>query len=101
MKRNVMQMKIKFILILFILLLSNTLFAQSPVINNMPASGVIGQLNFTSGLSGTTASNLNAPSGIAVDPTTGKLFVVDRYNNRVLRWSSVEKMNIGSSAEAV
>jgi len=67
----------------------------------MPANGVLGQLNFTSGLSGTTSSNLNAPSGVAVDPTTGKLFVVDRYNNRILRWSSSEKMIDGSSAEAV
>ncbi|MDP3683165.1 MAG: hypothetical protein Q8S01_04460, partial [Ignavibacteria bacterium] len=43
----------------------------------------------------------NSPSGVAVDPTTGKLFVVDRYNNRILRWSSTAKMNNGSSAEAV
>ena len=67
----------------------------------MPASGVLGQLNFTSGFSGTSSSSLNSPSGVAVDPTTGKLFVVDRYNNRILRWSSTEKMIDGASAEAV
>ncbi|MCK7518787.1 MAG: hypothetical protein MZV64_14210 [Ignavibacteriales bacterium] len=67
----------------------------------MPASGVLGQIDFTSSTSGTTSSKLNAPSGVAVDPTTGKLFVADRYNNRVLRWSSSEKMLNGSPAEGV
>ena len=94
-------MKLKFTLALFYMLFSNLLFAQSPLINNMPASGVLGQLDFTSSTSGTTQSKLRAPSGVAVDPTTGKLFVVDRYNHRVLRWSSSEKMMDGSSAEVV
>ncbi len=84
-----------------LLLLSSPLFSQSPLINNMPASGVLGQSNFTSNLSGTTSSTLNSPAGVAVDPATGKLFVVDRYNNRVLRWSSTAKMINGSPAEAV
>jgi len=75
--------------------------AQSPLINNMPASGVIGQSDFTSGTSGTTSNKLYAPSGVAVDPLTGKLFVADRYNNRVLRWGSEDKMMNGSSAEVV
>lgn len=79
----------------------NLLIAQSPLINNMPAAGVLGQMNFTSNISGTNSSSLNSPSGVAVDPTTGKLFVVDRYNNRVMRWSSSAKMTNGSSAEAV
>ena len=94
-------MKLQFIISLFYLLFSNMLFAQSPLFNNMPASGVLGQLNFTSNQSGTSSTNLNSPSGACVDPTTGKLFLVDRYNNRVLRWSSIDKMTNGSSAEAV
>jgi predicted esterase/sugar lactone lactonase YvrE len=94
-------MKLRFLVALFCLLLSNSLIAQSPLINNMPANGVLGQLNFTSNPSGTTSSTLNSPSGVAVDPTTGKLFVVDRYNNRILRWSSTAKMTNGSSAEVV
>lgn len=67
----------------------------------MPASGVLGQSNFTSNVTGTNSNFLNSPSGVAVDPTTGKLFVVDRYNNRVLRWSTSAKMTNGSAAEAV
>jgi predicted esterase/sugar lactone lactonase YvrE len=94
-------MKLQLLIALFCLLLSNLLFAQSPLINNMPASGVLGQLNFTSNPYGTTSGTLNSPSGVVVDPTTGKLFVVDRYNNRILRWSSTAKMTNGSSAEVV
>ena len=67
----------------------------------MPASGVLGQPDFTTKTVGTTSNTLQAPSGVAIDPTTGKLFVVDRYNNRVLRWSSSAKMTNGSDAEAV
>lgn len=92
----------KFIKILLVMGLFVQLnYAQSPLINNMPAGGVLGQSDFTSNQSGSTSQSLNSPSGIAVDPTTGKLFVVDRYNNRVLRWSSADKMKNGSAAEAV
>jgi len=94
-----MKLILKFIVVLFVV--SGALQPQSPLINNMPAGGVLGQANFSSGNSGISAATLNAPSGVAVDPTTGKLFVVDRYNNRVLRWSSSAKMTNGSPAEAV
>lgn len=67
----------------------------------MPAGGVLGQSSFYSDAKGTTASSLNAPSGVCVDPLTGKLFIADRYNNRVLRFSSESKMRDGASAEAV
>ena len=88
-------------LVTLILFYSVSVLAQSPLIDNMPANGVLGQLDFNSGSSGTTQDKLHAPSGVAVDPVTGKLFVVDRYNNRILRWSSTEKMVNGSPAEVV
>ena len=94
-------MRLKYISVLFSFIFLNMIFAQSPLYNNMPASGVLGQLNFTLNLPGTSSISLNSPSGVAVDPTTGKLFVVDRYNNRVLRWSSTSKIENGSPAEAV
>jgi len=75
--------------------------AQLPLSDYMPASGVLGHADFSTSTSGTTAAALQAPAGVAVDPATGKLFVVDRYNNRVLRWSSADKMTNGSAAEAV
>ena len=99
--KNMHRINIVYTSLFFCLLLSASLIAQSPLVNNMPASGVLGQIDFTSSTSGTTSSKLNAPSGVAVDPTTGKLFVADRYNNRVLRWSSSEKMLNGSPAEGV
>lgn len=94
-------MKFKSTVILACLLFSNFLFSQAPLSNNMPASGVLGQMNFTTNQSGFASNNLNSPSGVAVDAKTGKLFVVDRYNNRVLRWSSSDKMRNGADAEAV
>jgi DNA-binding beta-propeller fold protein YncE/predicted esterase len=94
-------MKSKFIIPLFYLFYCSIMFAQSPLFDNMPASGVLGQFNFNTNSSGTTAGTLSSPSGVAVDPVTGKLFVADRYNNRVLRWGSSDKMTNGASAEVV
>jgi len=94
-------MRFKHVIVFLLLVFYNLVNAQTPLFNNMPASGVLGQLNFTLNLPGTSSISLNSPSGVAVDPTTGKLFVVDRYNNRVLRWSSTSKIENGSPAEAV
>ena len=76
---------------------------QVPLSDNMPAVGVLGQPNFTTSpiTALPTASVLNTPKGIAIDPTTGKVFVADYSNRRVLRWSSTDKMIDGSAAEAV
>ncbi|MDP1879374.1 MAG: hypothetical protein Q8K60_00375 [Parachlamydiaceae bacterium] len=93
--------KVLILVLVFFTLNTSALFCQTPLFNNMPANGVLGQSSFTSNQSGTSSSNLKAPSGVAVDPTTGKVFVVDRYNNRVLRWNSNSKMNNGEQAEAV
>ncbi len=92
--------KIKMLLVL-LLLSGHQAFSQLPLSNNMAASGVLGQLDFVTSTAGTSSGLLHAPSGVAIDPTSGKLFVVDRYNNRVLRWSATDKMSNGSSAEAV
>jgi len=57
-----------------------------------PASIVLGQPDFTSNgssLSPSFPGGLGNPSGIAIDPTTGKVFVSDTGNSRVLRFSSV------------
>ena len=71
------------------------------------AVGVLGQEDFRSGDEnrdgGTdpTALSLRLPEGVAVDPSTGKVFVADHFNNRVLRYASAEAMGIGLPAEAV
>ena len=76
-------------------------FAQAPLTNTMPASGVLGQVDFVTRTTGKTSSTMNNAFGVAIDPTTGKLFVADRNNNRVLRFSATAKLTIGAAAEAV
>jgi streptogramin lyase len=97
------RFKILFVAALLLTALNLSVYGQVPLSNNMPAVGVLGQANFTTAPASVapTASVLNTPKGIAVDPTTGKLFVADYSNRRVLRWSSVDKMVNGSAAEAV
>ncbi len=75
-------------------------YAQAPLTTNMPANGVLGQADLVSRVTGKTASSMNNAFGVAVDPATGKLFVADRNNNRVLRFSSSAKLVNGGAAEA-
>ncbi|KPA18019.1 Pentaxin, partial [Candidatus Magnetomorum sp. HK-1] len=70
-------------------------------INNQAADVVLGQSVFNTDSSGTSSSQMNYPVGVCVDKNTGKLFVSDRANNRVLRFSSVNVAINGSVAEAV
>lgn len=72
-----------------------------PVTNGQNADVVLGQANFSVGVSGTSATQVYHPRGAAVDPATGKLFVADYFNCRVLRWSSSNAAASGSAAEAV
>ncbi len=75
--------------------------AHAQFVNGQAAVGVLGQPDFISKASGVSASALNGPNGVAVDATTGKLFVVDRANHRILRWSSSAALSNGSAAEVV
>ncbi|MEM9015934.1 MAG: NHL repeat-containing protein [Verrucomicrobiota bacterium] len=65
------------------------------------ADVVIGQTDFVSGDAGDTSAKVESPSDVAVDPTTGKLFVADPPNNRVLRFGSYAAFFNGAFAEAV
>jgi len=68
-----------------------------------PADNVLGQVNFTSGNHPDTpnANSMYQPYDVAVDPTSGKIFVADTFNNRVLRFASAAAMTNGAAAEAV
>jgi sugar lactone lactonase YvrE len=66
------------------------------------ADVVLGQPDFTT----TTATSgqpnrFNISYSAAMDPTTGKVFVADYGNNRVLRFSSAAAAQSGSNPEAV
>lgn len=76
--------------------------ALSQFVNGQPAAGVLGTTDFvTRPAPSTTAGTFAGPNGVALDPLTGKIFVVDRTNHRVLRWSSADALVDGSDAEAV
>jgi DNA-binding beta-propeller fold protein YncE len=70
-------------------------------INGQNADLVLGQKDFTGNTPGLAADSLTYPVGVAIDPTTGKLFVADIGNDRVLRWGSVTSLVSGEPAEAV
>lgn len=58
----------------------------APFTSGMSATLVIGQPDFVSSRSGTTASSLNSPNAIAFD-SSGNLWVADTGNSRILRFS--------------
>ncbi len=68
--------------------------------NGANADAVLGQPDFVS-YGPVSQYGMDSPDGVAVDPTTGKVFVADYNNNRVLRFAGVENLSSGSPAEAV
>jgi len=67
------------------------------------AVSVLGQAGLASetGYDPPTAASLDNADGVAIDPTTGKLFVSDSENHRILRFSAVAAYRTNASAEAV
>jgi len=53
--------------------------------NGPEAVRVLGQMGFTTSGSSTTASSFHGPGGVAVD-TSGNVFVLDIFNQRVLKF---------------
>ncbi|MBI3789736.1 MAG: NHL repeat-containing protein [Gemmatimonadetes bacterium] len=71
------------------------------------ADGVLGQLNFTSGVynagfAGSTArpEGIGSSEGLAVD-ASGNLYVTDAGNTRVMRWNAAATKANGASADGV
>ena len=62
---------------------------------------VLGQKDYVSSSSGAGPDSLYAPTDVAIDPLTRKLFVADIANHRVLRWGRVDSLKTGQAAEAV
>jgi gliding motility-associated-like protein len=69
--------------------------------NGQNADVVLGQTNFTSSSSGSGANKISGNGGIAIHHASGKVFITDVGNNRVLRFSASAAAITGSSAEAV
>ena len=85
----------------FSLLLVNSASALFLPTNGQAATLVLGQPDFTSGASQTSQAGIMGPQDVAVDPTSGKVFVADTMNSRVLRFSNVSALTNGANAEAV
>ena len=74
--------------------------AQFPV---FPAADrVLGASNFTTlGPNIASASSMDGPTGLAIDPVSGKLFIAVANHHRILRFANSAALANGASAEAV
>jgi sugar lactone lactonase YvrE len=97
-KSNLLRALLLAAMMLMLVTPAQAYFAPS---NGQAATLVLGQPNFTSGGAATTQSGMNNPYGVAVDPTTHKVFVADSDNFRVLRFASLYALTNGAAAEAV
>ena|SRR5579859_270433 len=61
----------------------------------------LGQSDFRASTSATSPTGMDISTGIAIGPTSGKIFVVDTLNNRVLRFATLANLSSGAAAEAV
>jgi sugar lactone lactonase YvrE len=97
------HLKINFAVIFLLTALSMSIYPQVPLSDFMPANGVLGTTDFVTNTNyaAPSTTTLAEPFCVAVDPTTGKLFVADRDNRRVMRWSSANALIDGSPAEVV
>lgn len=94
-------MKIIQIALLFFTFSSS--FAAARPKTHDAAVSILGQVDFTSDVEFDPPTNrsLMEVEGVAVDPTTGKLFISDSSNNRILRFSSTAAYQTNAAAEAV
>lgn len=73
--------------------------AQFPA--SQTADRVLGQPDFISNAISLSQNGMDNPSGVAVDPITGKVFVSSSGQNRILRFANSAALANGADAEAV
>lgn len=76
-------------------------FASAQFVNGPPAEGVLGQVDYITPTAGTAINKFNGPNGVFFDNRNGKVWVADRGNHRVLRFSSINAYINGGDAELV
>ncbi len=69
-----------------------------PQSNGTPPDLVLGQADLTTNMPATTATGMRGPQGVWFD--SGRLFVADTQNSRILIWNSIPSSN-GQSADVV
>ncbi len=84
--------------ILFLTFLTS---ASAQWTNHQPADLVLGHSDFVTNTIGRGAAGLYAATDVEIDPVSGKLFVADIANHRILRWPSIASLTSGMAAEAV
>ncbi len=62
-------------------------YPKASLATGMAATMVYGQANFTTGTGSTTRTTMSTPWGVDVDSTSGRLFVTDAGNNRLLEFN--------------
>ncbi|MCB1204516.1 MAG: NHL repeat-containing protein [Verrucomicrobiae bacterium] len=81
------------------LLLSGSAFAGLKT--HQAADLVLGQPDFMTEADNLSQTGMNGPRDVAIDPRTGKVFVADSGNDRILRFASYLSLSNGDPAEAV
>ncbi|HEU4324127.1 MAG TPA: NHL repeat-containing protein [Roseiflexaceae bacterium] len=69
--------------------------------NGANADGVLGQSTFTGTSPATGANGMSYPAQIAVEPASGRLWVVDPGSNRLLRFDNAASKANGAAADGV
>lgn len=70
-------------------------------VTGQPASSVLGQSGLDSNSSFGLPNRFSNPEAVAIDPTTGKVFVADSGHFRILRFSGTAALANGSFPEVV
>lgn len=96
-------MKKQILPILLGLAFAGQVFGAKVIPNNAAADLVLGQDDFTTGAPHAVQdpSTFRGPAAVVVDPMSGKLFVLDYSNFRILRFASANSLANGAPAEAV
>lgn len=89
----------RLLLLLLVIMSSVGVLTAKNLETHQAAEVALGQPGFTTKAGDLSETGLVVPIGIAIDPTTGKVFV--SQNVAVLRYSSIAAMTTGSAAEAV
>ena len=69
--------------------------------NGANADGVLGQTNFTSYSFSTTRNGMDEPTGVTADNASGRLYVGDYRNNRILVFNAAAGLANGANASYV
>ena len=62
---------------------------------------MLGQPNFTSKTAHTTQNGMNGPTSLAMDNASGRLYVSEWPNNRILVFNSADSLANGANASDV